>query len=101
MRLEPLRHGLQKLVWIPAVVVRKCDHVSFSSPQTDVTRAGKSPLRTKMMDLDCWVFLKCRQQAVVRILINQDDFKVFIGLPLQTTEQSLQFLHAVQSGHNE
>jgi hypothetical protein len=70
MHLEPLRHGLQKLVGIPAVVVRKRDDVSFSGPQTDVTRAGESPLRTKMMDPDCRVFLKCRQQAVVRVLIN-------------------------------
>src|SRR5271157_3022799 len=78
MRIKPTFHGIEKVLRIPTVIVGKTDDVPFGKGQTHVTSPRKPAPGAKMPNVQLFVPGDDRDQPVVRVLVDQDNFKILV-----------------------
>ena len=96
-----MRHALEQIVGIGAVVIRKGDHVRAEPRQAGVASAGEPSFRMDMVDLERAVALDELREPVVVVLVDEHDPKRWVSLAFQRSQQPLRLGRAIDRGDHE
>jgi hypothetical protein len=91
---EFVRHALQSILSVPAVIVRKSHHIARNVLETTIARTRETRHRAKEQNGEfCRILTNERFQCTLRSLINNNYFKVGVRLSLQIFQEFPEFVY--------
>ena len=91
----------EEIVGVRAVVVREGDDVGGEVGQGGIPRAREAAFRAKPDDLDPGMGLEDGGEPIVVVLIDDEEAKRSVRLPLERLEQPSGLVHTIDRGENE
>jgi len=100
--VKPIGNILQGLQWVPTVVIRESDDFSPRDAQTQIARSRNSRTTPETLDfLSSHAPLDERHDALVFVLVDDDQLIIAERLLIQRSNQTGQFGGAAFGGGNE